>query len=116
MRPNTKGYSTAGAYGTAFHPHLVETAASLNEATNISTGAFGTLHSKSGLNSDCEERLQQLTEQYDRRLKSLYAEIAKIHANLSHDEVLSAMKENATSSDFIGQRVKVPLTHSIHPR
>jgi hypothetical protein len=61
------------------------------------------------MEAEYEERLGQLREQYDARIKSLHEEIAKIHENIASDELISAMKQDATSTEYIGQRIKVRL-------
>ena len=56
---------------------------------------------------DYETKLQLLREQYEIRLKALHEQIAKIYQNISQDEIVNTMKEDATSNEYIGQRVKV---------
>ena len=79
------------------------TPAQLNKSFSTQSAA----QLKQMLEAEYEDRLQLLREQYDARLKSLHEQIAKIQDNISQDEIITAMKENATSSEYIGQRVKV---------
>jgi predicted nucleic acid-binding Zn-ribbon protein len=53
-----------------------------------------------------DDRINFLKTQYENRLKALHEQIAKIYESVSQDEILLAMKENETSSAYVGQRIK----------
>lgn len=54
-----------------------------------------------------EEHLHFIKEGYLSRLESLLNEISKIRNDIENDEIITAMKDDPVSNEFIGMRIKV---------
>jgi hypothetical protein len=54
-----------------------------------------------------EDRINSLKEAYEQRLKNIQDQMHNIYKNIQTDHIVNAMKEDATSTKFISDRVKV---------
>ena len=57
--------------------------------------------------SDYDNRITHLKKEYDQRISNLHQQMSHLYGSVEQDEIIKAMKEDTTSTEFIGQRIKV---------